>query len=88
MLRPILGIWERDLERALLRKGVVDLRAGARTCSGCRRVPLVGERVAVFDGGEVVCELCRPSHGGPALRVERVQHHERGHAVRLRARPV
>lgn len=86
MLRPILGIWERDLERALLRKGVDDLRAGAPSCSGCGRVPLVGEQIAVFNGGAVVCELCRPAHGGAPISVERVQHHERGRAVRLRVR--
>jgi hypothetical protein len=86
MLRPTLGIWERDLERELLRKGVDELRADVPTCMDCGRAPLVGEHVHVFDGDHVVCELCRPGHGGEAIRLQRVHHSERGQTVRLRAR--
>jgi hypothetical protein len=86
MLRPILGIWERALERELLRKGVGDLRACVESCADCGRVPLVGEHVHVFDGDKLVCELCRPAHGGEPIRAERVHHSERGHTVRVRAR--
>ena len=86
MLRPTLGIWERDLERELLRKGVDDLRAGVSTCVDCGRAPLVGEHVHVYDDGGLVCQLCRPGHGGEPIRLERVHHSERGHTVRRRAR--
>jgi len=86
MARRILGIWERDLERELLRQGVDDLRGGAESCVDCGRVALVGEHVHVFDGGRLVCELCRPGHGGDPIRAERVRHSEHGLAVRRRAR--
>jgi hypothetical protein len=35
----------------------------------------------------VLCDLCRPGHAGELLGSERVAHSERGHTVRLRARP-
>jgi uncharacterized protein YndB with AHSA1/START domain len=81
-MRPVLGIWEQQLERALLRKGLGELRAGVSTCTDCGRVPLVGERVHVFDHERIVCELCRPGHGGEPLRAERVRGGERGQTVR------
>jgi hypothetical protein len=87
MLRPVLGISEPDLERALLRKGVGALEACRASCSDCGRTPLVGERVHFFDREVVVCELCRSGRGGPPERSEDVRHSERGHAVRLRVRP-
>jgi len=64
MLRPLLGISEPDLERELLRKGVVRLGAGRAHCNDCGRTPLVGERVHLFDDGEPVCGLCRPRRSG------------------------
>ena len=87
VLRPVLGISEPDLERRLLRKGVGDLEAGRALCHDCRRSPLVGELLHHFARGLVLCELCRPGHGGELLGSERVAHSERGHAVRLRERP-
>lgn len=48
-----------ELEFALLRRGV-DARAAERErCRRCRRTPLVGERVYLYEGGAVLCELCR-----------------------------
>jgi len=85
MLRPLLGISEPDLERELLRKGVVRLAAGRAHCNDCGRTPLVGERVHLFDDGELVCELCRPRRSGAPERSEAVHHSERGHTVRRRA---
>jgi hypothetical protein len=87
MLRPVLGISEPDLERRLLRKGVGELEAGRALCHGCRRSPLVGELLHHFARGLVLCDLCRPGHGGELLGSERVAHSERGHTVRLRERP-
>jgi hypothetical protein len=72
MLRPLLGISEPDLERQLLRKGVVRLAAGRAHCSDCGRTPLVGE-------------LCRPQRAGAPERSEAVHHSERGQTVRRRA---
>jgi hypothetical protein len=85
MLKTLLGISEPDLERELLRKGVVRLAAGRAHCNDCGRTPLVGERVHVFDDGDLVCELCRPRRHGAPERSEAVHHSERGHTVRRRA---
>jgi hypothetical protein len=85
MLRPLLGISEPDLERQLLRKGVVRLAAGRAHCHDCGRTPLVGERVHLFDDGDLVCELCRPRRDGAPERSEAVHHSERGQTVKRRA---
>jgi hypothetical protein len=85
MLRPLLGISEPDLERQLLRQGVVRLAAGRAHCHDCGRTPLVGEHVHLFDDGDLVCELCRPRRSGAPERSEAVHHSERGHTVRRRA---
>ena len=82
MLRPLLGISEPDLERQLLRKGVVRLAAGRAHCSDCGRTPLVGERVHLFDDADLVCELCRPRRGGAPERSVTVHHSERGQTVK------
>jgi hypothetical protein len=75
-----------DLELELLRKGVGALAAGRPRCVDCERTPLVGERVHEFEGGRLVCELCRPLRAGEPLATEVVRHSEHGHAVRLTVR--
>ena len=84
-MRPAHGLSEPDLERELLRKGVGALAAGRVSCHDCGRTPLVGERIHRFPGRALVCELCRPGHGGLPERSELVLGTERGHTVRLRA---
>lgn len=84
MLRPLHGISEPDLERALLRKCVGALTEGRRSCSDCGRTPLVGERVHLYAADAMVCELCRPRQASAPQRSMTVHHSERGHAVRLR----
>jgi hypothetical protein len=86
MPRPLLGISQPDLERALLRKGVGAREAGRHHCADCGRTPLVGERVHIYARGAVVCELCRPHHRSAPERSLTVHHTERGHTVRLRSR--
>jgi hypothetical protein len=86
MLRPLLGITERDLERQLLRRGVGELAAGRHSCADCGRTPLVGERVHRYARGETVCELCRPLRATEPEGSDLVRHAERGQTVRLRAR--
>jgi hypothetical protein len=73
---------EPDLERQLLRKGVVRLAAGRAHCSDCGRTPLVGERVHLFDDADLVCELCRPRRSGAPERSVTVHHSERGQTVK------
>lgn len=50
------------LELALLRRGMDERAAGLEICSRCRRAPLVGERVYLYDRDRVLCELCRCSY--------------------------
>ena len=76
---------ERDLERELLRKGVVALRAGHARCADCGRTPLTGERVHVYRRG-AVCELCRPLRREPPERTEVVRGAEHGGTVRVTVR--
>lgn len=85
MLRPVLGLSEPDLERALLRKGVGALAEGRLCCQDCGRTPLTGERIHRFADRELVCELCRPGHGGSPERSDVVRGSECGQTVRLRA---
>lgn len=72
------------LERALLRRSLSGLTAGRARCAGCRRTPLVGERVYAYDDGRVACELCRARHGEDPVGSEPVRGAEHGQSVRLR----
>lgn len=72
-----------ELERHLLRRGVLALAAGRDCCDGCHRTPLVGEKVHVYDGGRTLCELCRRERREAPLRSESVYGVEHGHTVRL-----
>ena len=54
------------LELALLRRGVDELAAGCERCRHCHRTPLIGERVYVYEGGGMLCELCRSARTAPA----------------------
>ena len=48
-----------ELEHELLRRSLIALSAEAARCADCSRTPLIGERVHRYDGGRLVCELCR-----------------------------
>jgi hypothetical protein len=48
-----------DLELALLRRGVDQRAAGRDRCHRCKRTPLMGERIYVYETGRIACELCR-----------------------------
>jgi hypothetical protein len=87
MPRALPTLLPADLELRLLRKGVGALTAGRDRCSDCGRTPLVGERVHVYAGDRVVCDLCRPRRPAAPERSMRVHHFERGHTVRLRHLP-
>ncbi len=72
-----------DLELALLRRGVDELTAGRERCGRCHRTPLIGERVYVYESGEVACELCRAVDGARP-RASRIVHGpEFGHTMRV-----
>jgi len=71
------------LERQLLRRSVMALAEGADRCSGCHRTPLVGEQVHVYDGGRLLCELCRRERREAPVRTHAVYGAEHGHTVRV-----
>lgn len=74
---------EPELERQLLRRGVMALAAGRDVCDGCHRTPLVGERVHVYDNGRRLCELCRRERRDAPVRSEPVLGVEHGLTVRI-----
>ena len=47
-----------SLERERLRRE--DGADVGRRCSDCRRIPLIGERIYLYEGGRLACELCQP----------------------------
>jgi hypothetical protein len=74
-------------ERLLLRRSVGALEADRNRCVDCRRTPLIGEQLHLYDGRKqgIVCELCRPLRREPPVASELVRHSEHGHSVRLTA---
>ena len=74
------------LEVRLLHRALGALAAGHRNCARCRRTPLVGERLHIYEDERVLCELCRRTQRQAPTRVEIVLGAEHGHAVRMRPR--
>jgi hypothetical protein len=77
-----------DLAAILLRKSARSLDSGRTRCSGCRRTPLVGERLHEMDTGRVLCDLCLsalPADDRRAVRSELVHASERHLSVEPRA---
>lgn len=77
-----------DLAGILLRRSVGSLDSGRSSCAGCRRTPLVGERLHEMDSGALLCELCLcelPEDDRREVRSERVHASERQLAVAPRA---
>jgi hypothetical protein len=72
-----------DLELALLRRGLDERLAGSERCGCCRRTPLVGERVYVYDGGAIACELCKGRQKGAPAETRTVHGPEFGHTMRI-----
>ena len=84
MPRALPTLLPADLERGLLRKGVVALTAGRDRCADCGRTPLAGEHVHRY-GAKVVCTLCSSARAETPDAVARVHHCEHGHTVKVRA---
>ncbi|MFZ0379299.1 MAG: hypothetical protein WCD11_00765 [Solirubrobacteraceae bacterium] len=72
-----------ELQLALVRRAVGERDADRERCRGCRRTPLVGERVYLDDAGGLHCELCRALEPEPLLRSRIVRGPEFGHTMRL-----
>lgn len=75
---------EADLERELLRQGAASRDAEQPRCSGCGRTPLIGERVAHYDGGAMRCELCASVHAERPASETLVKHAPDGPSARVK----
>ncbi len=85
MASPVTHV--EQFERVLLRRGVGLLEADRHRCADCRRTPLTGERVHLYERESgSVCELCRTLRRESPVATEIVRHSEHGHTVRLTAR--
>jgi len=77
-----------DLAGLLLRTSARSLDSGRTCCAGCRRTPLIGERLHEMETGRTLCELCvveLPVDDRHAVRSERVHAADRHLAVAPRA---
>ncbi len=72
-----------DLERALLRRGVVQRSAHLERCGRCQRTPLVGERVYLYEHDAVRCELCRAAERQVPVDSHLIHGFELGHSIRI-----
>jgi hypothetical protein len=82
-LRRAQAVVPEQLERHLLRRSIGILEHDRLSCADCGRAPLIGERVHLYDGGSIVCELCRPLRREPPVSSEPVRHGEYGHTVKV-----
>jgi hypothetical protein len=71
------------LELALLRRGVDEMAAESERCRHCRRTPLIGERVYVYEGGSMLCELCRTFEKQRPQESRLIHGPEFGHTMRI-----
>ena len=72
-----------ELQVALVRRAADRREADYERCDGCRRTPLIGERVYLGEQGELYCELCRALEPAPPVRSRIVHGPEFGHTMRL-----
>jgi hypothetical protein len=72
-----------DLELALLRRSVDEMAAGCERCRRCHRTPLIGERVYLYEGDKMLCELCRALEHKPPASSRIVHGPEFGHTMRI-----
>jgi hypothetical protein len=77
--RPSLGIH-------LMHRGMDSTRERKHRCADCRRTPLMGEKIYLYSGGSVVCELCRHLRRDEPESSEPVRGDAHGATVRVRAR--
>jgi len=73
-----------DLERSLFRHSVDQLTADRAHCADCGRTPLIGEDLHLYDGGLIVCELCRQLRREAPVHTATVRHSEFGQSVKVR----
>ena len=74
-----------DLPSILLRKAISGMTGDRTCCASCRRTPVPGEMLHVYEGERRLCDLCAVDSRGTPLRSERVHASERHLAVMPRA---
>ena len=77
-----------QLSGFFLRRGADSTAHDRSSCAGCRRTPLVGERLHEMPTGRLLCELCvaeLPEDRREPVRTELVHAGERHVAVAPRA---
>jgi hypothetical protein len=72
-----------ELQVALVRQAANRCEADHERCHGCRRTPLIGERVYLSALGELYCELCRALESATLVGSRIVHGPEFGHTMRL-----
>jgi hypothetical protein len=72
-----------DLELALLRRGMHERDADHERCHECRRTPLIGERIYLYAGGAVLCELCRALSAQQPAGSRVIHGPEFGHTMKI-----
>ena len=72
-----------ELQVALVRRAADRREADYERCCGCRRTPLIGERVYLGEQGELYCELCRELDPELLVHSRIVHGPEFGHTMRL-----
>jgi hypothetical protein len=64
-----------ELASLILRRSLGALGTSRDSCAGCRRIPVAGELLHVFESGKTLCSLCLadlPEAERSPLRSERV----------------
>jgi hypothetical protein len=72
-----------ELELALLRRGMAERESGFERCRSCRRTPLIGERVYLYEGEVMICELCRTSQRRAPSQSLVIHGPAFGHSIRI-----
>lgn len=58
--------------------------AEQRCCDDCGRIPLIGEKVAHYAAGAMLCELCRTVQTEQPVREQLIKHSPEGAGARVR----
>lgn len=70
-------------ERERQRRGGDDGADAGRRCTDCRRIPLIGERIYLYERGRLACELCQPLRKGKPVGSELVRGPAYDQVIRL-----
>jgi hypothetical protein len=77
-----------ELELALMRRSLGGLSEAAEHCGSCERAMLIGERVYEYEGGTILCALCRSGERDSPADSHTVHGPAFGHSIRILDRRV